>query len=169
MEEVGVSNVYGIIAEKLFGEEAFRVPHVARPIVREELTRLISCIVAHIWHKRRKTVATQYERLQSGKALARMGFESTQTSLSRRATLTKCMCYSQEMNNIAIGATLVTADVKSWFKAVDGLKGLAKVFSDEDTLKELDTQIERMNWVYKALTGENSPLMMKGESLNLAW
>jgi hypothetical protein len=88
MEEAGVSEIFGVIAERLFGEEAFRVPNIARPIVRDELTRLISSIVAHIWHRMRKTVVAQYERLNSGKESARSEFESTPMSLSHRATFT---------------------------------------------------------------------------------
>jgi hypothetical protein len=73
------------------------------------------------------------------------------------------------LNSIATGAKVESADIRRWFKAVDNVKALATSFGDEDTLGELDKQIQKMNWVYKALTGENSPLMMKGEFLNVAW
>jgi hypothetical protein len=56
------------------------------------------------------------------------------------------------------------SDIKQWFKAVDSLKILATSFSDEAALEELDSQIDKMNWVYKVLTGDNSPLVMKGET-----
>jgi hypothetical protein len=87
MEDAGVSEVFGVIAEKLFGEDAFRDPYVTRPIVKEELGRLISTIVAHIWNRMRKTVATQYDRLMAGKVLARVGFNSTHISFSHCAIM----------------------------------------------------------------------------------
>jgi hypothetical protein len=84
MEEAAVVEVFSVIAEKLFGEDAFRAPDVARPIVRDELYRFISAIVAHVWNKMRKTVVGQYDRLQAGKALARDGFDSKQSHLMLR-------------------------------------------------------------------------------------
>jgi hypothetical protein len=73
------------------------------------------------------------------------------------------------LNDIDAGGVVDVSDLKQWFRAVDSLKALATSFSDEDTLQELDDQIDKMNWVYKVLTGDNSPLVMKGESVNPAW
>lgn len=76
MDDAGVSEVFSVIAENLFGEDAFRDIHVPRPIVKDELNRLISTILAHVWNNMRKRVASQYERLQSGKEEAHAWFES---------------------------------------------------------------------------------------------
>ena len=54
--------------------------------------------------------------------------------------------------------------MQMWFKKVDKLKVLAKSFSDADALDQLDQQIDRMNLIYRALTGDNSPSILKGES-----
>jgi hypothetical protein len=71
------------------------------------------------------------------------------------------------LNDISVGARVNVADIKDWFKAVDNLKGLATAFNNEGALQELEEQIERMNWVYKALTGDTSPMMLKGASMCL--
>jgi hypothetical protein len=74
--EAGAAEVYGIIAERLFGDDAFRDPNVPRPIVKDELNKFVSTCVVHIWNKMRKRVADQYERLNKGKADANAEFES---------------------------------------------------------------------------------------------
>lgn len=68
-----------------------------------------------------------------------------------------------ELNNIGEGAKVQVSDIEGWFKMVDSLKSLATAFGDEAGLEELEEQIERMNWVYKAMTGNQSPLVIKGE------
>lgn len=78
MEDAIISEVFSVIAERLFGEDAFRDPEVARPIVKEELNRLISTIVANIWNKLRKGVPAQYQRLAAGRQTALDSFKSKQ-------------------------------------------------------------------------------------------
>ncbi|KAH8978021.1 hypothetical protein EDB83DRAFT_2327384, partial [Lactarius deliciosus] len=73
--KVAVSDVYSVIAERLFGEDAFRVRHVARPIVKDELNKFISMVVAHVWSKMQMTVGKQYEQLHAGKEVVRKKFE----------------------------------------------------------------------------------------------
>src|SRR6266702_1342796 len=165
MEEAVVTDVYSAIAVKLFGEDAFWDPHVARPIVKEELNKLISTVVAHIWNKMRKTVVSQYMRLQTGKEEVRVMFESAQASFSTFTTINTLLIghYCLVLNTIGVGVKLEVKVMHEWYKKVDRLKVLAKSFTDEDALKELERQIERMNWAYKALTGDNSPAVMKGE------
>ena len=55
------------------------------------------------------------------------------------------------------------SDVKDWFKAVGQLRVQAKSFSDQPTLDVLETQIKKMNCIYKLLTGNQSPLVIQGE------
>lgn len=90
MEDAGVSELFSVIAENLFGEQAFRDPRVARPIVKEELNRLVSTILAHIWNKLRKTIPTQYERLLARRGTARDTFNSTHYLLSHFAIAHRC-------------------------------------------------------------------------------
>ena len=76
MEAAGVQEIFGVMGERLFGEEAFRDPTLARPLMKEELTRLVSSIVAHIWSKNRGLVANEFERLKRGTIEARGEFGS---------------------------------------------------------------------------------------------
>ena len=76
MDAAGVHEIFGIMGERLFGEEAFRDPVLARPIMKEELNKLVSSIVAHIWHKNWTRVANQFDRLKRGTIEARAEFES---------------------------------------------------------------------------------------------
>ncbi|KAH9011667.1 P-loop containing nucleoside triphosphate hydrolase protein [Lactarius pseudohatsudake] len=147
MEEVGVSDVYSVIAEKLFGEDAFRDRHVARPIVKDALNKFISSVVAKVWHKLRTSVPKTYKRLRDGKDDVCAQFES--------------------FNKIKSGEKLDVSKMRKWYQNVDRLKVLATSFSDESALEELGKQTDRMNWVYKALTGDNSPAVIKGLSKNL--
>lgn len=72
------------------------------------------------------------------------------------------------MNDIQAGAGLSLEEMRKWFKSVDRLKALANIFDDESAIKETEQQIERMNWVYKVLTGDHSPAVIKGSLVNLA-
>ena len=58
-------------------------------------------------------------------------------------------------------------DFKEWFKAVDTLKELAERFYDDDAIEQLDAHMQRLNWVYKGLTGDISPQVVKGASVKL--
>jgi hypothetical protein len=70
-----------------------------------------------------------------------------------------------ELHDIVEGVKIKAVDLQAWFKKVDKVKVLAKGFSDADAVDQLDRQIDRMNQMYKALTGDNSPSVLKGESL----
>jgi hypothetical protein len=67
-----------------------------------------------------------------------------------------------ELDSIEEGTQLQAADLKEWFKRVDRLKVLAKSFNEVDALERLDAQIQRMNLIYRALTGDNNPSATKG-------
>lgn len=60
------------------------------------------------------------------------------------------------MNNIEDGAKLKASDLQTWIKKVDRLKALAKSFGDDDAIEQLKLQIERIQLLYRALTGDNS-------------
>lgn len=75
METAGVTDSYIVIAQRLFGMDAFRDAHVPRPIVREELSKLISSFAANIWNKVRRSAVAQYKILKAGQAYARTAFE----------------------------------------------------------------------------------------------
>jgi hypothetical protein len=62
---------------------------------------------------------------------------------------------------------LKVANVREWFKKVNRLKTLATSFSDDDAIAEIDRQMERMNLMYRMLTGKENEQTTKGE-LNLA-
>ncbi|KAN0128350.1 P-loop containing nucleoside triphosphate hydrolase protein [Lactarius tabidus] len=148
MGEAGISEIFGLIGVKLFGDDTYRDPDVMRPLIKEELSKLISSIVAHIWHKMRKRVATQYERLQKGKKDVETDFNA-------------------EINSIKDGSQLKASDLQKWFKRVDRLKVLATSFNEGDAINILNKQIDRMNMIYKALTGDDSLTVTKGLSRNL--
>lgn len=84
IEDAGVPEVFGVIAEKLFGEDAFRDPHVARPILKEEINKMISSFLAKLWHNMRNTVSTQYDRLNQGTKSAQDAYMSTHELQSLR-------------------------------------------------------------------------------------
>jgi hypothetical protein len=84
MDEVGVTEVFGVIGERLFGDDAFRDPDVMRPILKEEISKFISSLVAHVWNNMRKRVVNQYERLRKGKEDVNAEYDSAQVMLSLR-------------------------------------------------------------------------------------
>ena len=57
---------------------------------------------------------------------------------------------------------LKVSDLLKWFKKVDRFKELATNFNENTVSTTLAPQIERMNLIYKALTGENSLTINKG-------
>lgn len=57
---------------------------------------------------------------------------------------------------------LKASDLRNWFKMVDRLKVLTASFNDPEATGTLDAQIDRMNLMYKTLTGDNSPEVNKG-------
>ena len=66
---------------------------------------------------------------------------------------------------------MANADLKvsvlvKWFKHVDRLKVLVATFSDKGATAALDAQVERMNLMYKSLTGESGPDVNKGALYN---
>lgn len=64
MDAAHVAEVFGVIGVELFGDDAYRDPDVPRPILKEELSKLISAIIVQIWNKARKRTAAQYTRMQ---------------------------------------------------------------------------------------------------------
>ena len=79
MDEAGVSELFSFIAQKIFGEDAFRDLDVARPIVKDGLYEFIKVFVSHIWNSMRQKVTAHFERLRVGRLQARRSFESTWT------------------------------------------------------------------------------------------
>ena len=67
MDEACASDAYVTIGVALFGDDAFRDPNMPRPILKEEIGKFISALVAQIWNKIRKRAGAQYERLQTMK------------------------------------------------------------------------------------------------------
>lgn len=49
-----------------------------------------------------------------------------------------------------------------WFKSVDHLKVHVSTFNSKEATETLNAQIEHMNLMNKALTGNNSPKVNKG-------
>ena len=57
---------------------------------------------------------------------------------------------------------LKVSDLLKWFKKVDCFKELMTTFNENTVLTMLALQIERMNLIFKVLTGENSLMINKG-------
>jgi hypothetical protein len=76
MDDAGVTELFSVIGERIFGDAAFRDPDVMRPLLKEELTKFVSSVVSNIWNKMRKRIAGQYERLQKGKTDINVEFDS---------------------------------------------------------------------------------------------
>ncbi|KAI9429463.1 hypothetical protein H4582DRAFT_2065217 [Lactarius indigo] len=147
MDDANVSEVYGAIAERLFGNDAYRDPSAEWPLIKPELKTLLSTLVAHLWHKMRNQTSRAYERLQTGRRDVHDEFDA--------------------LNNIDDQRKLKISDFQKWFRKVDRLKLLASSFNDAPSLRDLDDQVTKMDAVYKALTGELSPSVTKGLSKNL--
>ena len=76
MEEAGASEIFSVIGDRIFGDNAFRDPDVPRPLLKDELTKFISSVLAHVWNNMRKKVASQYDQLQRGKTDVKTEFNS---------------------------------------------------------------------------------------------
>ncbi len=61
----------------------------------------------------------------------------------------------------------MAADFQPWFKKVDRLIVLASGFGDEVAESALKEQMENIGEVYKTLTGELAPEMIKGRRWRL--
>lgn len=77
MTQAGVEVIFPAIGMELFGDDAYRDPDVAHPILKEELTKLVSAIVAQIWNKVRKKATAQYVRMKQSIEEVTSTFEST--------------------------------------------------------------------------------------------
>ncbi|KAH9019720.1 hypothetical protein EDB85DRAFT_2153529 [Lactarius pseudohatsudake] len=147
VEDARISETYSVIAEKLFGEDAFRDCYVVRPIVKEELKELILAVVELMWDKMREEITGQYEDAQRSKEKAHAWFE--------------------ELNNIDEGTKLEPSDIERWHRMVVALSECGLCFSDDAELEnELEKQMNRVNWVYQALTRDKNPAMIKGEHID---
>ncbi|KAH9011431.1 hypothetical protein EDB83DRAFT_2530310 [Lactarius deliciosus] len=146
-EAARTNETCSVIAEKLFGEDAFRDCHVVRPIVKEELKGLILAVVEFMWDKMREEITGQFEDAQRSKEKAHARFE--------------------ELNNIDEGMKLEASNIERWHQVVVALSECWLCFSDDIELEnELEKQMDRMNWVYQALTGDANPAMIEGEHID---
>ncbi|KAH9011408.1 hypothetical protein EDB83DRAFT_2530288 [Lactarius deliciosus] len=146
-EAARINETYCVIAEKLFGEDAFRDCHVVRPIIKEELKGLILAVVELMWDKMREEITRQFEKVRKSKEKALARFE--------------------ELNNFDEGTKLEASDIERWYQVVVALSEYGICFSDDAELEnELEKQMDRVNWVSQALEGYENPAMIKGEHID---
>ncbi|KAH9018911.1 P-loop containing nucleoside triphosphate hydrolase protein [Lactarius hengduanensis] len=135
------------IAGALFGNDAFMDPAVARPFIKAEVKSFVMTLLSYIWNQTRKSVKTQYTQLEKGKVEVQQEYE-------------KLSHFNENYRPKA-------ADFQPWFKKVDRLVVLAAAFGDkasEDALKE---QLGNIGDMYKLLTGQIAPEVVKGLNRNL--
>jgi hypothetical protein len=163
MEAAQASTSFGAVAEMLFGEDAYSDPSLPRPLVKDELHRLIYSYVANIWNNIRRKVIRHDKHLNEGKEQVQEEFDSAwRVSAYNRKWRADELTYT-ELNAIAPGVKLKASQLGQWLKKIDCLKVLANGFNDKEWVVVLNAQMERLNLVYTLLTGEENPEVTKGE------
>lgn len=70
---------------------------------------------------------------------------------------------------MAADENLTAADLLPWLRKVDNLVTLASAFNDRMGEKTLKQQLEHVADMYKIVTGEQAPHLVKGEQSDGSW